>query len=108
MMPETELKFSVLRRANMERQETAFHPLGAWSPTDWAAAMAGECGEVCNLIKKSRRGEQVAAQAIGEELADLVIYTDLLAARLGIDLGSAVRRKFNVVSERRGSCIKLP
>jgi hypothetical protein len=30
-----------------------------------------------------------------------VIYLDLLAARAGIDLGAAVRRKFNHVSEAR-------
>jgi NTP pyrophosphatase (non-canonical NTP hydrolase) len=63
--------------------------------------MAGECGEVCNLIKKLRRGESVPLIEIGDELADVVIYCDLLAARLKIDLGDAVVRKFNEVSDRR-------
>lgn len=44
---------------------------------------------------------------IADELADLVIYADLLAERLEIDLGAAVVRKFNKVSERVGSNIRL-
>ena len=41
------------------------------------------------------------------ELADVVIYADLLAERLGIDLGAAVRTKFNEVSDRRNIDIRL-
>lgn len=44
---------------------------------------------------------------IADELADLVIYADLLAARLCIDLGGSVAKKFNIVSKERGSKIKL-
>lgn len=40
-------------------------------------------------------------RAFADELADVIIYADLIAARLGIDLGDAVRRKFNEVSELR-------
>ena len=65
--------------------------------------MAGETGEACNLIKKLRRGEAVRPETIGEEIADVVIYADLLAARLGLDLGECVRAKFNLVSVKRGS-----
>jgi NTP pyrophosphatase (non-canonical NTP hydrolase) len=101
------LTFDELRLANVERCETAFHPLDAWSPSDWAMASAGELGEACNLLKKRLRGEAIQDEAIGDELADTVIYLDLLAARLGIDLGEAVIRKFDVVSGRRGSPIRL-
>jgi len=81
--------------------------------------MAGELGEACNQIKKLRRltdGKQLAniptsakaiVNKIAKELADTVIYADLLAARLGIDLGISVRDKFNEVSDRVGSDIKL-
>jgi NTP pyrophosphatase (non-canonical NTP hydrolase) len=72
-----------------------------WSPTDWACAVAGECGEVCNEIKKLRRGKDVPMDVIGDELADTIIYADLLAARLGIDLSEAIVRKFNAVSKKR-------
>lgn len=39
---------------------------------------------------------------LGWELADTVAYADLLAQYYGIDLGRAVREKFNHVSEREG------
>lgn len=96
------LTFSDLRVANLERCGIAFHALDDWSPTDWGTAVAGEVGEALNLIKKLRRGDPVARPAIASELADAVIYLDLLAARLGIDLGRAVAYKFNRVSERKG------
>ena len=101
------MEFEKLREANVKRCEAVFHPLDSWSPTDWACALAGEVGEACNLIKKLRRGEPIDRLEIGKELADAVIYLDLLAARLKIDLGEAVRQKFNEVSDRRGSDIKL-
>jgi NTP pyrophosphatase (non-canonical NTP hydrolase) len=69
--------------------------------------MAGECGEACNLIKKLRRGQDITVESIGKELADVVTYVDLLAARLGIDLEVAIINKFNEVSDRCGSAIKL-
>jgi NTP pyrophosphatase (non-canonical NTP hydrolase) len=104
------LTFEALRSASVDRCNHVFHPkdgINEWSPTDWATAMAGECGEACNLVKKMRRGEEIPIKEVAKELADLVIYTDLLAARLGIDLAEAVIQKFNEVSDRRGSDIKF-
>lgn len=113
------LDFNELRGANVRRCEEVFHPLTDWSPTDWATAMAGECGEACNEVKKLRRLDgadneqdepakrEELKTKIGKELADLVIYADLLAARLGINLGSAVIEKFNEVSAKRGSTFTL-
>lgn len=113
------LEFSRLRVANVERCEEVFHPLWEWSPTDWACAMAGEAGEACNAVKKLRRHasgtnkgtdpqtEAAIVAGVGSELADLVIYADLLAARLGIDLGAEVVRKFNQVSRERKATVFL-
>lgn len=113
------LTFDELRSANVLRCEEVFHPVIDWSPTDWACAMAGECGEACNEVKKLRRldgadsdldSEERRAELrskIGDELADLVIYADLLAARLGIDLAACVASKFNEVSIKRGSVVRL-
>lgn len=113
------LVFEDLRRANVARCEDVFNAIHDWSPTDWACAMAGECGEACNEVKKLRRLDgadsikntdihrQELRLKIGKELADLVIYADLLAARLGIDLGDAVTRKFNEVSKKRKSKVRL-
>jgi NTP pyrophosphatase (non-canonical NTP hydrolase) len=113
------LSFPLLRLANVRRCEQVFHPLDEWSITDWATAMAGECGEACNEVKKLRRLDGADAsqdkpqardrlrEKIAHELADLVIYADLLAARLGIDLGDAVVEKFNEVSAKRDSTVRL-
>lgn len=124
-----DLTFRGLRDANVRRCEDVFHSLESWSATDWANAVAGELGEVgtellallalCNTVKKLRRldgadfrldtieaRDQLRAK-IAEELADVVIYADLACARVGHSLESAVRSKFNLVSERRGSGVRL-
>ena len=98
------LDFSELRRANNTRRDYI-------GDTDrdtvwWALALCGEAGELANLIKKATRGApgdpslDEAAGDIAYELADIVHYVDLLASHLGIDLGRAVARKYNVVSQR--------
>lgn len=101
------LNLDHLRDRNVARCKESSHPLEDWSPTDWACAMAGECGEACNLIKKRRRGQSIATSQIADELADLVIYADLLAARLEINLGAAIICKFNKISQKIGSDIVL-
>lgn len=102
------LSFEDLRKANVERCENSFkHSINDWSPSDWAMATTGELGELCNFLKKRHRGETVNQKDIADELADVCIYLDLLAARLGVDLADAVRSKFNEVSVRVGSEVKL-
>jgi len=78
-----------------------------WSIADWSNALAGEVGELCNVVKKIRRGDEIDVKDAGKELADIVIYADLLASRLGLDLGDCVRDKFNEVSDRVHSSIKI-
>jgi len=102
------LSFGELRTINVKRCVAVFFGLDRWTPLEWAGAVAGEVGEAANLTKKMRRGETVDPVAIGAEIADAVMYLDLLAANLGLDLGAMVRRKFNIVSERRSSPIRLP
>jgi NTP pyrophosphatase (non-canonical NTP hydrolase) len=113
------MKLSVLRWANVKRCEESFHPLHDWTPAEWACALAGEAGEVCNAVKKLRRvadgtntakdpqTEAEAKKAIGAELADTVIYADLLAARLGLDLSFEIECKFNEVSARMKSPVRI-
>lgn len=72
-----------LRKANVARCIDSFHPIESWSPFDWAVAAAGEAGEALNALKKLRRGDG-DAKAVVHELADFVIYTDLLYARIGV------------------------
>lgn len=115
----TMLSFGDLRKVNTTRC-VRWHTGGIneWTPADWAVALAGEVGEACNAIKKLRRIEtgalnlndpgrnlterDQAIMAIGEELADSVIYADLLALRLDIHLAEAIVRKFNATSLRYG------
>jgi len=99
--------FSQLREANVARCEKHFHKLNIWSNTDWACALAGEVGELCNFIKKMRRGQDVPIEKLAKEIGDIQCYLDLLAARLGIDLAEATIEKFNEVSDRKNCKIKL-
>lgn len=101
------LNLAEIREANVARCEASFFKLDEWTPLEYGGAAAGELGECCNLLKKMRRGQPVSVEEIGNEIADTLTYLDLLAARLGIDLSEALVRKFNVVSDRVGSPIKL-
>lgn len=70
--------------------------------------LAGEVGELCNAIKKKLRAQDGLPGGVTddtniiEELADVVICADLLARKLGINLGQAVVEKFNKTSEKFG------
>lgn len=102
------LTFLQLRCANIIRCRESFgYLINDWSVADWSVAVAGEFGELCNLLKKRRRGEEINLQDISDEIADTMIYLDLLAARLGIDLAEAVQYKFNQVSDKRNCDIKI-
>lgn len=111
------ISFAALRQANIERrnQQAGEHAFShRWTPIEWALAFIGEAGEVCNAVKKwNRRPNDTDPEVkqkvanIGKELADTIVYADLLAEELGIDLGAAVLHKFNEVSTRVGSNVFL-
>ena len=106
------LTFAALREANVLRCNTAFgvgsgDHLNEWTPSDWLMATTGELGELANMLKKRLRGDDIPQIDIEHEVADVAIYLDLLAARLGSDLGEAVRRKFNQVSARKNTDIRI-
>jgi NTP pyrophosphatase (non-canonical NTP hydrolase) len=104
------MDLKTLSQANAERlATTAVYEKcrTEWSLADWINALAGETGELCNLVKKIRRGDVIDAKELGKELADIVIYADLLASQMGLDLSECVQQKFNEVSDRVGSQIKL-
>ncbi|MDR3741621.1 MAG: hypothetical protein P4L40_21590 [Terracidiphilus sp.] len=56
---------------------------------------------------KDPQTESEALKAIGAELADTIIYANLLAARLGLDPSFEVEVKFNEVSRRMNSSVRL-
>ena len=103
------LSFAELREQNAARA-------AAWAP-DWTAqeyliGVVEEVGEVAAIIKRLNR---IASNAVTDnsdreallaelpgEIADVLIYLDLLANAAGIDLGKAVREKFNNTSAKYG------
>lgn len=114
-----QISFADLRDANRNRIDTrAFNrTLHDWVLSQWSNAIAGEVGELCNLVKKLERGDaqtfdkgakiRLDFHAIAAELADVIIYADLFAQRLGVNLGDVVREKFNRTSEKIGSAVRL-
>ncbi len=109
-----DLSMKALRAVNVSRCKR-WHPPEStpWTAADWSNALCGEAGELANVIKKIRRQETGARNEgdpsmvelrgmAAHELADVVIYADLLADFLGVDLGEAIKAKFNKVSAKYG------
>ena len=73
-----------------------------------ATELGGEVGEALNVVKKLERerlgirGSRDTVEHLAEELADIIICTDLLAMSYGIDLPEAVKVKFNKTSSNVG------
>jgi len=65
-----------------------------------ALAIAGEAGELANLVKKQWQGEAVDHQSLREEIADISIYLEHLARHLHIDIDAACEEKLKVVADR--------
>ena len=114
------LTFDELRAANTKRlplfknrrgEPAHSEPDGSdWKLSAWSNAVCGEQGEAANIIKKIERGDMTLDEArplLAAELADTATYLDLLAFRAGIDLGEAIRAKFNEVSVRVGCDVRL-
>lgn len=99
-----------LRKANPARCRDGFgHAVTDMPILFWSTAVAGEVGEMCNIIKKVERGDKIDnwREMVAKEAADVVIYLDLLCTSLEIDLETSIINKFNEVSDRVGSKIKL-
>lgn len=116
----SKLTFDDLRRANIERLPQFRNKHGVfahtkrdgsdWDRAAWLEALVGEVGEYANKSKKYRRGDISHREFMAEaksELADIQTYLDLLAHSLGIDLAQATIDKFNVVSYRVRSDVRL-
>lgn len=114
------LTFNTLRAGNVARlpkfrnrhgELAHTEPDGSdWTPAQWLQAVVGELGEYANFRKKYERGD-ISKDEFNEqarrELADVVIYLDILAYQLGFDLGNVVMLKFNEVSRRVGAKVFL-
>lgn len=109
------MTFAALRAANVARlprfknrkgEPAHSQPDGSdWALSTWCSAVLGELGELANLVKKVERGDLTLDEArvdLGKECADVATYLDILAFRIGVDLGEETLRKFNEVSARVG------
>lgn len=103
----SDLSFNELRKANRKMSEDSFPASKKWKTADWAMAITGELGELCNMFKKRSHGKEISQEDIEHEFADIQIYLEKWADREGIDLASATRKKFNIVAERVRSKAKL-
>lgn len=118
--PARRLSFDELSSTNLRRVKK-WHPgfpyrsgPEHWTGADWSNAMQGESGEAGNIVKKLRRLEtgtlsrtietdRVALRyQLSLELADTIIYLDILAQYYEIDLSAAVIEKFNITSAEYG------
>jgi len=68
---------------------------------NFALGLAGESGEVTELIKKSRFHDQpVSMERLEEELGDVLWYTVALAISFNIPLSRVVRRNVEKLKKR--------
>ena len=92
-----------LQHKNIERQKE-------WDPTNAITIeyrgneLAGEVGELCNLIKKRARerlglrGSRANDEDIKKEIGDVAVCLTLIANQMGFDLEDCVRFAFNETS----------
>jgi hypothetical protein len=124
------LDLQTLRHANRLRLPEFKNNLGGaahsqadgsdWAPEMWLCAVMGELGELANLYKKFVRGDVTELEYRREatkEFADILTYLDIAAMRAfdrpgyphedGINLSRATVDKFNEVSRRVSSSVRL-
>ncbi len=117
------LDLAALRPLNVQRATEGFKCYDNQPLTYWTTALAGEVGELCNMIKKMQRVERggvdggssysakdITKEMLQEEIGGIAIYLDLLASLLDISLEEAIIDTFNSKSEKYGfgQFIKVP
>ena len=107
--------FKTLREANRARQ-MEWDPKNQISLSYRGMELAGEVGELLNVLKKIERermglgGSRASTKNLLDELGDAYICLDLIAEELGLSpslVTEAIRNKFNETSEARGFNIFL-
>lgn len=109
------LDLEEFRQVNMQRAIEGFRCYDNQPITYWTTALAGEVGELCNMIKKIQRVEKggidggssysakdITPEMLKEEIGGIAIYLDLLASLLDISLEDAIVQTFNSKSEKMG------
>ena len=114
------LDLAAFRPINVQRATEGFKCYDNQPLTYWTTALAGEVGELCNMIKKIQRVERggvdggssytakdITKEMLKEEIGGIAIYLDLLASLLDISLEEAIVDTFNSKSEKYGFKEKL-
>lgn len=109
------ISFDDLRTANGERQREWCGDEAREVPdlAFRALELAGEAGELANVVKKLERerlgwrGSRTTLDALADEIADVIICADLVAMSAGFDLAEIVARKFNATSAKVGLATRL-
>lgn len=109
------LDLAAFRPLNVQRAREGFKCYDNQPLTYWTTALAGEVGELCNMIKKMQRVERggvdggssysakdISKTMLKEEIGGIAIYLDLLASLLDISLEEAIVDTFNSKSEKYG------
>lgn len=109
------LDLQTFRSLNVTRAVEGFKTYHNVPITYWTTAIAGEAGELCNMIKKLERVKQggidggssytaatIDKKMLAEEIGGIFIYLDLIASVLDISLEDAVIDTFNSKSQKYG------
>ena len=109
------LDLSAFSDLNSQRAVEGFKTYKNVPITYWTTALAGEVGELCNMVKKMERvahggidgGSTYTAATLThddlqEEIGGIFIYLDLLSKLLGVNLEEAVIKTFNSKSDKYG------
>ncbi len=109
------IDLKTFRPINVDRARNGFKCYDNQPLTSWTTALAGEVGELCNMIKKLQRVERggvdggssyqakdITKEMLKEEIGGIAIYLDLMASLLDIDLSEAIVDTFNQKSEHLG------
>lgn len=109
------LDLASFRQLNIQRAKEGFKCYDNQPLTYWTTALAGEVGELCNMVKKLQRVEMggvdsgssytakdIDKEMLKEEIGGIAIYLDLMASLLDINLEEAIIDTFNSKSKKHG------
>jgi NTP pyrophosphatase (non-canonical NTP hydrolase) len=92
--------------ADSERWFPKLHETDHSAAVHFALGLAGEVGELVNLVKKVNRGSTSYVDVLADlayEVADVLVYLLDLARVLGIDVDRALAEKHAICEARWGS-----
>lgn len=106
-----EMTFTEFSAAVRDRTLNDFHEkMDEAHASQFALGLGEEAGEVLGktraLLGFTKR-KNVTAQDVADEIGDVLCYADCLAQAFGLRLEDCARDKFNAVSERCGSPVRL-